>query len=137
MGLVRQWGWSAEALAGFWAEHRSASRKDSESESVAKPDGRLGPVGYAICPQGWGQVEGRTVVNQPPILGANEDPLGDIEVGASAVHECRSSLCRGSLRIRGSEHQAADASLNKRREVPQSMTVDIGCGHLMLVRLHS
>jgi len=37
----------------------------------------------------------------------------------------------------GSEHQVADARLNKRREVPQCMPVDVGCGHLMLVRLNS
>src|SRR5436190_24155170 len=137
MDFTAQLYWSAEPSPAFLANNGSASSTDSQSEPVAKPDGRLGPVGYAISAQRCGQVEVRTVVNQSPILGANEDSLGDVEVAAPAIHECRSSLCRGAGRIRGREHQAADASLNKWREVPQSMPVDVGRSHLMLVRLHS
>src|SRR5258708_6075140 len=137
MNFASQSRWSVERSPAFPASNRSASRTDSQSEPVDNPDGRLGPVGYAIGSKRWGQIEGWTVVNQPPILCANEDPVGEIEVGASAVNECSASLRRGCRRIRGSEYQAANASLSKRREVSQCMPVNVGCGHLMLVRLNS
>src|SRR5207237_9498839 len=97
------------AIANLPIERLPGIQTDSQSEPVAKPDGRLRPVGNAVGSQRWGKVEGRTVVNQSPILGANEDPFGDVEVGAPAVDECSSSLCGCPWRRRRSERHAGAA----------------------------
>src|SRR5438477_889216 len=108
---------------------------DLPSELVAKSDGRFGAMGYAVDAHCRGQVESRTVVDQASVLSAQEEPFGDVEVRAPAVHERSSRLCGSSGRVGGIEHQAADAGFNKWREVPQGMPVDISRGDFVLVRL--
>src|SRR5260370_16819775 len=137
MGIVTQSSWSAEPSPAFAASDGPAPRTDSPSEPVAKPDGRLGTVGYAIGAQRRGQVEGRAAINQTSILSANEEARGDVEVGAPAVHESSSSLCRGSSRIGGIEHAATDAGPHKGCEVPQSIPVTNTTRPLILLELYT
>ena len=94
-------------------------------------------MGYAIGTDRRGKVEGRTVVNQAPILGPEEDLSGDFEVGAAAIDECSASLRRGPRCVRRIKHQTPNARLGKRCEAPPRMAINISRSHFVLVRLHS
>jgi hypothetical protein len=47
------------AIASLLSQQSLGIQDDSELEPVAKPDRRLGPVGYAVGAQRRGEVEGR------------------------------------------------------------------------------
>src|SRR5580692_2743302 len=98
-------------------------------ESVAKTDGRLGAMGYAIGALHRDQTISRAIVDEPAILGANEELLGDVEVGARAINEPCSRLRRGSGSIPGIEDQGAGATLHKWSEAAHLVPEDVSRTH--------
>src|ERR1700686_5485065 len=89
MRQASPWGW--------WGE---------ELESVSNAAERLGAMGQAVDVQ-RGHVDVRAVVDQSPVSGAEEYPIGDINISAAAVQECSAGLRVGGGHVVGSKHQSA------------------------------
>src|SRR6516162_8941335 len=95
---------------------RVSQRTSYSLKPVAKSDRRLGPMADAVQTSERGQVIGRAVVNESPILGAHEDVTREVQIGSRPVNECRASLraCPGEIpRV---EDQGANTGQRKGRD---------------------
>src|SRR5437879_1562937 len=83
---------SAELPAADTNIRMTSVTRIGASEPVTEPDRRLGAMGHAIVSLRLQEVEGRTVVDESPILGSHEQAVSNVEVGARAIDERRASL---------------------------------------------
>ena len=78
-------------------------------------------------------VKGRTIEDKTPVLGADEDALRHIPVGAGSVEEGNPALRVCPNEVSGIENQAADAGLDKRCNARHRKTKCVSSRYFMLV----
>src|ERR1017187_392760 len=116
---------------------RPHSRYSELLEPVAEPDGWFGAMGDAIRALERQQTVSRALVDEAAILGADEELIGDVDIGAGAIDERRAGLGGNSGCVSGVEDQSAGAGFGKRREAVHLMTEYIGRAYFMLIGLDS
>ena len=87
------------------------------------------PIGAKVR----GDIKCRTVEDQASVLGANEDSLRHIEVGAGSVEEGNPSLRVSPHDVSGTEDQTAQAGLDKRCDALHREAKRVGPRNFILV----
>ena len=105
-------------------------------EPEAKAGGRLCKMRHSIGTEVRGYIEGRTAIDQTPVLGPDEESASQFEVCAAAIDERCAGLGRSACKVCRRESQTTHAGFNEGRNSSHGHAEYVRSAPFMLIRGH-